>query len=368
MVFRDKTTDGTTRLTGGAVESGGSSDWNDILNKPSTFPPSAHTHSIGAVTGLQDELDDLNDTVPHWVAGSYKEGRIVQHLGRWFRATADTTDEPGLPPIIVDREEVDLFALRSHSHDAEDTTTGTFAPERLPDATEATKGAAPLATSAQATEGTDTTRIITPALLKQEIDKAIVSSITIWGWLTHLVDVGDYLLPKGFSTSQVYNPTSGLATFSKIILGRHSTYSHIGYYTTTAAVGGSVSLQFALYGSDSEGSKPDTSNRLGLTLVDDMTTGANRALAFASPVSLEPGVYWVGSLYRVLSTPTTSPQMRGADIVASDVSSPGIFWFNQTIPARCRELSGQTELPNADTTPTWSYSAMPPFVGLKRSG
>ena len=254
MVFRDKTPDGTTRLTGGAGESGGS-NWNDILDKPSTFPPSAHTHSIGAVTGLQDELDDLNDT-----------------------------------------------------------------------------------------------------------------GITIYNWLTHLVDVGDYLLPKGFSTSHVYNPTSGLATFSKIIVERHSTYSHIGYYTTTAAVGGSVSLQFALYGSNSEGSKPNTSTRLGLTLVDDMTIGANRELAFASPVSLEPGVYWVGSLYRVLSTPTTSPQMRGADIVASDVSNPGIFWFNQTVPARCRELLGQTELPNAATTPTWSYSAIPPFVGLKRSG
>lgn len=32
-------------------------DWNDIQNKPSTFPPSTHTHAISDITNLQDELD-----------------------------------------------------------------------------------------------------------------------------------------------------------------------------------------------------------------------------------------------------------------------------------------------------------------------
>ena len=32
-------------------------DWNDILNKPATFPPDTHTHTISEVSGLQAALD-----------------------------------------------------------------------------------------------------------------------------------------------------------------------------------------------------------------------------------------------------------------------------------------------------------------------
>jgi hypothetical protein len=35
----------------------GSTAWDDITGKPASFPPSAHTHPISEVTGLQDELD-----------------------------------------------------------------------------------------------------------------------------------------------------------------------------------------------------------------------------------------------------------------------------------------------------------------------
>lgn len=44
-------------------EGSGSSDWNDITNKPSTFPPSAHTHPISEVTNLQSTLDNKVDKV-----------------------------------------------------------------------------------------------------------------------------------------------------------------------------------------------------------------------------------------------------------------------------------------------------------------
>lgn len=36
---------------------GGPVAWADVTGKPSTFTPSAHTHAIADVTGLQDELD-----------------------------------------------------------------------------------------------------------------------------------------------------------------------------------------------------------------------------------------------------------------------------------------------------------------------
>jgi hypothetical protein len=43
------------------VPDGGVSDWADIENKPTEFPPSAHNHAIANVTGLQDALDDRAD-------------------------------------------------------------------------------------------------------------------------------------------------------------------------------------------------------------------------------------------------------------------------------------------------------------------
>lgn len=48
--------------TGAVVVSGGGGEggpvaWTEVLNKPSVFPPAAHQHSIGDVTGLQAALD-----------------------------------------------------------------------------------------------------------------------------------------------------------------------------------------------------------------------------------------------------------------------------------------------------------------------
>jgi hypothetical protein len=41
-----------------ATSAGGSSvEWTDVLNKPTTFPPSSHTHAITEVTDLQSSLD-----------------------------------------------------------------------------------------------------------------------------------------------------------------------------------------------------------------------------------------------------------------------------------------------------------------------
>ena len=40
------------------IPDSGVSDWADIENKPTEFPPSAHTHEIAEVNGLQDALDN----------------------------------------------------------------------------------------------------------------------------------------------------------------------------------------------------------------------------------------------------------------------------------------------------------------------
>jgi hypothetical protein len=47
------------------ASSGGAPDWSEVLNKPTTFTPSAHTHAVLDVTGLQAILDAKQ------AAGSY---------------------------------------------------------------------------------------------------------------------------------------------------------------------------------------------------------------------------------------------------------------------------------------------------------
>lgn len=45
------------KVTGGGGGGGGASTWDELTGKPTTFPPSTHSHPIGQVTGLQSALD-----------------------------------------------------------------------------------------------------------------------------------------------------------------------------------------------------------------------------------------------------------------------------------------------------------------------
>ncbi|AHH22119.1 hypothetical protein NONO_c73630 [Nocardia nova SH22a] len=49
----------------------GTTDWNDLDNKPSTFPPSTHAHDIADVTGLQTALDGKESTTNRGAANGY---------------------------------------------------------------------------------------------------------------------------------------------------------------------------------------------------------------------------------------------------------------------------------------------------------
>jgi hypothetical protein len=54
-----------TALSYSVADASGTSsvDWSSVLNKPSTFTPSAHTHAISDVTSLQTSLDGKAATV-----------------------------------------------------------------------------------------------------------------------------------------------------------------------------------------------------------------------------------------------------------------------------------------------------------------
>ena len=69
---------------------GGAVAWNDVTGKPATFPPSAHTHPISEVIGLQDRLDEADGTklnqatiklVRKSTAGTITKGQVVYIVG-----------------------------------------------------------------------------------------------------------------------------------------------------------------------------------------------------------------------------------------------------------------------------------------------
>jgi hypothetical protein len=80
--------------SGGGGGGGGVSSWNDLTDKPSTFPPDTHTHVIADTTGLQAALDNKQ------AAGDY--------------------------------------AAETHTHDAASITSGTLAVARIPTGTTST--------------------------------------------------------------------------------------------------------------------------------------------------------------------------------------------------------------------------------------
>jgi len=78
------------RFVAGTTGGGGAVAWNDVTGKPATFPPSAHTHPISEVVGLQTLLNDANGTklnqatvklVRKASAGTITKGQVVHIVG-----------------------------------------------------------------------------------------------------------------------------------------------------------------------------------------------------------------------------------------------------------------------------------------------
>lgn len=50
-------------IEAGIEESGKTATWGNVANRPSTFAPATHTHTIADVTGLQTALNDFEDRI-----------------------------------------------------------------------------------------------------------------------------------------------------------------------------------------------------------------------------------------------------------------------------------------------------------------
>lgn len=76
---------------------GGPVSWNDVTDKPSTFPPSAHTHEIGDVDGLSDELTNLQNSIDDKVDSSELANyATTEDLSDGLSSKADA--EAAMPP------------------------------------------------------------------------------------------------------------------------------------------------------------------------------------------------------------------------------------------------------------------------------
>jgi hypothetical protein len=143
---------------------GGVSSWNDLTDKPSTFPPSTHTHAIADTTGLETALDGKAATshthaatdittgtlanarttatnantasaiVSRDASGNFSAGTITASLTGTASGNAPAT---GIAQSAVTNLTTDLAgkASSSHTHAATDITSGTLALARIPTGT-----------------------------------------------------------------------------------------------------------------------------------------------------------------------------------------------------------------------------------------
>ena len=123
------TPDNTTFLRGdgvwaGVSGAGGVADWPDILNKPITFPPAAHTHPIGAIETTNSPTGDK-------VLGA--GGAWVDQAVQWDKVINPPTFYPAEPhthPWSEVTGKPTTFAPATHSHAWGEITgkPSTFAP------------------------------------------------------------------------------------------------------------------------------------------------------------------------------------------------------------------------------------------------
>ena len=81
--------------------------WDNITGKPDSYPPETHTHSMTQVTGLEDELNSIQD----------KQGTLTTSIGN-LQVKTDTIQQQ----IEFVKSDVDDKADINHIHEIADVT------------------------------------------------------------------------------------------------------------------------------------------------------------------------------------------------------------------------------------------------------
>ena len=98
-------------------------EWTDVLNKPSTFTPSSHTHAIADVTNLQTSLDGkqaivsgISDTEIGYLEG------VTSLIQAQINGKAATSHSHAISDVTSLQTALDGKAATSHTHAISDTT------------------------------------------------------------------------------------------------------------------------------------------------------------------------------------------------------------------------------------------------------
>lgn len=125
---KSKYGDGTTAwssLSYSVASASGSAtvEWTDVLNKPSTFTPSSHTHPISQVTDLQAALDakqPIVSGVTNTEIG-YLDG-VTSAIQTQLDGKAATSHSHAISDVTSLQTSLDGKAATSHTHAISDTT------------------------------------------------------------------------------------------------------------------------------------------------------------------------------------------------------------------------------------------------------
>jgi hypothetical protein len=118
----------------------GVSSWNDLTDKPSTFPPSTHTHAIADTTGLETALlGKASAAHTHPLSDLTTSGATTGQVAT-FNGSAWVPQSPssGVTSYNDLTNVPSTFPPSTHTHAAADITTGTLALARIPTGTTST--------------------------------------------------------------------------------------------------------------------------------------------------------------------------------------------------------------------------------------
>ncbi|AWY04854.1 minor tail protein [Microbacterium phage Floof] len=149
--------------------------WTELTGKPTTFAPSAHNHSAADITsGLLSvaRVPHINETASngrtYFGTGPAASGAGEAHIG--LSPLADTSTVYTIWGAV---DNANIFAFDKNGRlvlgtvPASAVSEGTLAAARLPAASDTVAGAVERATQAEVNAGTDGSRYITPATLRQ---------------------------------------------------------------------------------------------------------------------------------------------------------------------------------------------------------
>ena len=149
------------------IEGGGGTtptdvDWNDIQNKPSTFPPSAHTHIISDVTGLSDvavkaHTHENKTTLDKFGEVNNKPTFNGEEIGSGVSSWNDLEDKPTtFPPSEHTHQIADVSGLQDSLDSKVSSVNGQTGAVTIPNAS-ATEAGLMSATDKSKLDGIDTT-------------------------------------------------------------------------------------------------------------------------------------------------------------------------------------------------------------------